>query len=188
MNKKIIIIITGVVVLLLLVTFLFLDNSTEDKIIPNEIGTFPEPTEPIDREVGLPLRMTVLAQNDLSFEVSDFIRNGETIEDPSNDNHYILAGDLGYCLPNGECPAAYGTDSFSVSYSSNDNYFTLVILSEPIAESRKNAESFLMSRLGIGEQEMCQLHYSFSAPYWVNEFYAGRELGFSFCPGSVSLE
>jgi len=45
-----------------------------------------------------------------------------------------------------------------------------------------------MSRLGIGEQEMCQLHYSFSAPYWVNEFYAGRELGFSFCPGSVSLE
>lgn len=188
MNIRIILISVGAIVFFLLLYTFFSNRSQSEETVVPEVTTFPELKGVLDSTTGLPARINLSAQNNLSFEVYNFPENGETIEDPSNEDYYVLAGDVGYCLPDGTCPIGYDTDSFSVSYNAVAEYFTLVILDEPIAVNRKRAEDFLMSRLGIGEQEMCQLHYSFSAPYWVNEFYAGRELGFSFCPGSVSLE
>jgi len=48
-------------------------------------------------------------------------------------------------------------------------------------------ERDLMAKLGITEDAMCQLNYMVSVPYWVNEYYAGESLGFSFCPGATQL-
>jgi len=187
--KKNILLIVGAIGLLLLIFLIFSKGGTSE-VEPEDIVTGTSSAAQRGTFQGEDINKSFLlhASNNLEFKTLDFLRNGETIGDPSNQGNYILAGSLGYCLPDGKCPSGFQTEDFSISYSQTDEFFTIVILNEPIAEVRKQAELFLKSRLGVGDAEMCQLRYSFSVPYWVNEFYTGRELGFSFCPGSVSLE
>ncbi len=119
--------------------------------------------------------------------VTDFIHNGETIADTVNPGLYVLAGDLGYCLADGSCPTAASTSDFKVSYNSKTNFFTIVLLKEPLGAVRLAAEQFVSSRLSIVGQQACGLHYSIGAPYWVNTLYDSKNLGFSFCPGATVL-
>lgn len=189
MNKKIIFI--GLAVVMVLLVFMLIVSLSETQDDTPHTGqdlVFPDAVDVPSRNSASSRTLEIATLSDLKFAVSNFVDNEETVKDPVNTGTYILAGSAGYCLSDGNCPSGFDTNNFSVSYSRNQDFFTLVVLTEPITDTRKEAESFLMSRLGIGEQDMCQLHYSFSAPYWVNEFYAGQELGFSFCPGSVSLE
>src|SRR5688572_4529375 len=55
---------------------------------------------PLTATIELPL------QNGDTVTVSDFIRNGVTIEDPANEGVYYLAGSSGVCNSDGTCPAA----------------------------------------------------------------------------------
>lgn len=119
--------------------------------------------------------------------VKDFIHNGETIADTVNPGSHVLAGTLGYCLADGTCPAGYPTTKFSVSYNAETHFFTVVLLEEPLGTTRLEAEQFLIDRLGVTTQTLCAVDYSVGTPYWVNEGYAGKNLGFSFCPGATKL-
>lgn len=117
----------------------------------------------------------------------DFLNNGETVADTQNQNNYYLAGPLGYCLPDGSCPSGASTTDFTITYNSKSSYFTIALRKEPLGSVRIEAEQFLLARLGITRQGMCNLNYYVGTTYWVNSIYDKGNLGFSFCPGATKL-
>lgn len=131
--------------------------------------------------------ISISGQNGSSFVTKDFIHNGETASDVVNPGNYYLAGSIGYCLADGRCPAGATTTDFNVSYDSNHSSFSILLLEEPLGQSRLHAETFLEEKLGLTEAQLCGLNYWLGTTYWVNEIYAGKNLGFSFCPGATQL-
>ena len=131
--------------------------------------------------------MTVAAQDGSQVTVLDFIHNGITILDKVNDGVYMLAGNLGYCLSDpGQCQAA-PADNFNVFYNSAPQSFNTVLTKEPIGQARLLMEQFLLSTLGITQSQLCSLKYRVGVTIYVNEQFAGENLGFSFCPGATPL-
>lgn len=113
-------------------------------------------------------------------EVNDFLKSPNTFEDPENPGSYYL----------GHQPPADGeqdTALFHIIYMKDGEYFNVVLNQEPIGESRRAAENYLMSALGISQQSMCNLMYTVSVPNHVNSQFSGTNLGFSFCPNAVPL-
>lgn len=76
---------------------------------------------------------------------------------------------------------------YNLTYFVEDSFFQVSLLAEPLSEVRTEAEMELRSRLNVTQEELCQLRTSVKTDIYTNEFYAGRELGFSFCPGAVQL-
>lgn len=68
-----------------------------------------------------------------------------------------------------------------------DGSFGVVLLAEPLGQSRLDAQSDLLQRLGISQDQACQLIYRVTVAPWVNAVYAGQNLGFTFCISSVRL-
>ena len=131
--------------------------------------------------------MMQLATQDGTTTTRDFIHDGVTIPDKTNTGGYLLAGNLGYCLSDPQrCQAAPATN-FSVYYNSAGQSFIITLTEEPIGKSRLAAEQFMMTTLGLNQQQMCDLNYLVGVTSHVNDQYAGKNLGFSFCPSATKL-
>jgi len=121
------------------------------------------------------LTMEVFDADGKSLQVNDVTKGEGVTEDAANPGIYYLAG------------ASPTEETYSISYISEDTSFTVSILSEPLGEIRLRAEKDLLVRLGISENDACRLRYEVLVPYSVNPLYAGKNLGFSFCPGAEIL-
>jgi hypothetical protein len=119
--------------------------------------------------------------------VPDFINNGVTVPQEGRPGIYHLAGSRGYCPPDSACPSGAPTTDFIVTYDSARQFFTIALTNEPLGTVRKEAEQFLLTTLGINEAQLCDLHYYLGTDIELNATFAGKNLGFSFCPGSVTL-
>ncbi len=151
--------------------------------------TEPAPPEPVAGEPFPTLRDDQIAlPTSLGEEVAanDFLNDGETKPDPANDGVYYLAGTIGYCADGLPCETVETAD-FTVKYDDNAKAFAVGIATEPIGEVRRRAEEFLAKKLGLTEDQMCALNYYVGTTYWVNETYAGVNLGWSYCPGATPL-
>jgi uncharacterized membrane protein YdfJ with MMPL/SSD domain len=122
--------------------------------------------------------MTVQSLTGQNIQVNDFLHDPATQKDPSNANSYYLSGL--FTLSNKNPP-------YSIEYVTSNQSFTIGLWTEPLKQTRQAAEQDLMSKLGITQQEMCQLRYYVSVPYSISPIYEGKNLGFSFCPGAVNL-
>lgn len=131
--------------------------------------------------------MSLTDQNGNPIVVNDFINNGITIQDMANPGRYLLAGNLGYCLANPEECQAGEARSYNIYFDSEMQSFVMVIIEEPIGEIRHEMEQLLLSTLGITEMQLCSLNYYVGVTSELNEQFAGKNLGFSFCPGAVVL-
>ncbi|MEA2701513.1 MAG: hypothetical protein QOE22_222 [Candidatus Parcubacteria bacterium] len=142
---------------------------------------FKEPAKEIQEEPG-DLFPSLISTSTPAFEAGkySFLEREDAKEDLYNPGYYHI----GY-------QPEYNPDSpgppYLITYTKETGYFNIVLLSEPIGETRRAAEQFLKARLGLSEDEMCSINYSLGAPVWVNSTFAGVELGFSFCPGAVPL-
>lgn len=119
--------------------------------------------------------------------VNNFLKNGVTVEDIENPGIYYLAGSVGYCLKDGTCPAGAAAENFIVAYDTSLQFFTISLTKEPLGTARADAEQFLIKTLGISQADLCNIKYFLSTTSSVNPFYAGTNLGFSFCPGATEL-
>lgn len=119
--------------------------------------------------------------------VNDFIHNGETAADVENAGSYLLAGSAGYCLADGTCPHGAASTDFAISYNAQTGVFTIALLKEPLGPVRTEAEQFLEARLGVYGEQLCELNYYLGTPASVNDTFAGKNLGFSFCRGATEL-
>lgn len=120
-------------------------------------------------------------------ETNDFIHNGTTVQDAENPGQYYLAGSIGYCTPDGVCPTGAPSDEYHIVYFSQDRYFVIALLQEPLGKARLDAEQFLQNTLGINKTAMCAMKYYLSTQADTNANYAGKNLLFSFCPGATPL-
>jgi hypothetical protein len=131
--------------------------------------------------------ITVTSQSGASVTSKDFLNNGMTIPDEVNKGKYLLAGNLGYCYSDPQKCQAAPANNFSVYYDSVQKSFLIDLTEEPIGQARLDMEQFMLSTLGLPQSEMCSLNYLVSVTRYVNSQFAGKNLGFSFCPGATVL-
>lgn len=118
--------------------------------------------------------------------VYDFIKNGVTVQDTANADRYLLAGKLEYCASNPRCQAA-PAENYLVYYNSGEQSFTIALTEEPLGQARFEVEQFMLKTLGIEKAQLCSVVYYVGVDSYTNEQYAGKNLGFSFCPGATQL-
>jgi hypothetical protein len=121
---------------------------------------------------------TVTARFGPPIVVHDFRLDLQTATSSTIPGHYFISGGLDPW----ETEAPYST-----FYVEKDQSFTVTLLQEPLAVTRKTAEANLMAKLNISQVDMCRLRYYISVPNDLNPIYAGKNLGFSFCPGATQL-
>ena len=110
-----------------------------------------------------------------------------TLADTANPSRYLLAGNLGYCINDpARCQAGSAT-TYNIVYDSSLDAFTVALLAEPLGATRAAAEAELAKVLGLSQSEMCRLNYYVGTTDAVSSFYAGKNLGFSFCRGTTKL-
>lgn len=76
---------------------------------------------------------------------------------------------------------------YVIFYVTSDDSFQIVLEEQPIGKVRRQAEAEFLSMTGLTESQACALRYQVVAPLSVDNTYGGSNLGFSFCPGSVTL-
>lgn len=140
----------------------------------------PAATSSAVRTVSLAVKGGTVAAN-------DFINNGTTIPDAANAGRYLLAGDLGFCPTDPQKCQAGPVVGFNIYYDSEHQSFNIALVVEPIGQTRLAMQQYLGTVLGLTEAQMCSLNYLASVPLSINEQYAGKNLGFSFCPGATPL-
>lgn len=96
------------------------------------------------------------------------------------------AGSTGYQLLGSE------SEAYHIVFIPADDFgsqatFIVSILQEPLGGNRKLAEEALRSLLSVSNAEMCALDVQVVVSVSFSEPYSGRNLGLSFCPGSVQL-
>ena len=112
------------------------------------------------------------------------LRDGSTISIPDftkDTQPEWASADAGYqVVGNEDAP-------YQVIYFPDGSGFLVSLLQEPLGQSRLDAETALRQKLRLTNDELCKLSSEVGTTISVNETYAGRELGLSFCPGSVKL-
>ena len=127
--------------------------------------------------------MTLPAVDKSSIVVKNFKNDASTVKDPVNDGLLYLGN---HTFNTSDSPANLQAPYY-MFYEDSSQSFTISLNQEPIYQTRLQAEQYLMQRLGIGQDQMCKLKYTISAPNFVSPLYAGVNLLFSFCTGAVKL-
>lgn len=135
----------------------------------------PTQSQPDSTKTG---SLVVVATIGSPIEVNNFKSDPQTVKDTNNAGYYYLSGGLN--PTNNDAP-------FSTFFLESDQSFNITLLAEPIDATRKTAEQELMKKLGITQNVMCRLNYWIGVPYEINPIYAGKNLGWSFCPGATQL-
>ncbi len=187
MIQKIIGIAAGVLLIGILVFIVFSNNATAPNPEPGNGGdpetTFPIGTGTSSTGTDDEKRIALTTQSGEIIRVRNFLEAPATVPDTSNLGYYFLGNTFSTTPESGVSSPAY-----VISYIAETQYFNITLLTEPLARARISAEGYLMTYLGISAEEMCKLSYMVSTPHYVNEYYTGSSLGFSFCSGSIPLE
>jgi hypothetical protein len=168
----------GIIILITIISFLLYSQSTQEINTGSGVGSeYPIESIVPDRQAdSFNLRTT-----NGSIEVKNFIFDERTYEDPINEGYY----QLGYFVDPRIDKAP--ESKYIIEFMSQTQYFAVVLLQEPIAAARIEAEMFLMDHLDITQAELCTIDYMVTVPSSVNLIHAGVDLRFSFCPGTVEL-
>lgn len=176
-NKKIIVSV-GIIISLVLLVLLgtkYIEKNSLSTITGGGV-TSPDqfPTGPT---------ITVTASDGDPLKIRNFLEDPSTTKDLVNKDFYYLGYHLNQGSPG---PSATDDPPYVISYISTTNFFNIVLLKNPIMVVRLEAEGDLQKRLGILPDQLCQLKYTISVPNRVNQFYAGLNLGFSFCSDGLA--
>ena len=129
-------------------------------------------------------RMVIAGREGTSFSIPDLTKDPGTAPEPYVATQYILAE---YCLSEEGCTNAEAGEGFRVVYEERDQSFDVLLLAEPLRETRAKAEQYLALKLELTPAQLCSLNISVGTINAINGFYAGEELGLSVCPGAVQL-
>lgn len=151
------------------------NQAIPDQTVEFEVGAFPSGTDTGNSNPET---------SDLFYTI---ITDPEVVEDVMNPGDYLVYGDPSYCLGETTCDTS-ASGAFTINLDSATNVLSIGLYEKPLALSRLQAEELLMSKFNLTAEEMCNLSYFVSTPYWVSEEHAGVDLKFSFCPGSVILK
>ncbi len=161
----------------------YLNGQTTGSNNSGSVTTTPPPSTTSTPTGGNPT--IPLATTDGGTVVANDITQDPAAGKYSSSGYYYL----GYHTPDSEATDTAATENppYLISYIGSSQYFIIELLEEPLADTRTQAEQYLMVHLGVSQTDMCRLKYMVSVPNSVNPIYAGTNLGFSFCPGAVQL-
>lgn len=167
-------------------------RSQSEETLPTSTGTFPNYTSTVGADgtgaqvepnggtaVTTGSGATYMSADGTTVEANDIKKDPEYVENPYNPGAFFLG--YHYDDETTEEPP------YVILYDEAAQFFNVTLLTEPIAETRRAAEQYLMQRLGVSQADLCRLKYMVTVPNKVNSFYAGESLGFSFCPGAIAL-
>lgn len=179
MNKNIVIIF-GILTVLLLVVLIFFTLSKNSEAPVNQGNNFPTTTPVVPAPTATTLMLSLSSGG--TVPVKNFLRDTETVTDATNKGYYYLGNHIPQdtSTPPPNLP-------YVIEYIESTQYFNISLLREPLADSRIQAEQYMLEHLGISKENMCKLKYTVSVPNFVNTTLAGGSLGFSFCPGAIKL-
>jgi hypothetical protein len=120
---------------------------------------------------------TILTYDKKELSVHDFTQDAGVVADPNIPGQYDIAGGV---TPTSSTP-------YQIFYQTTDDYFGITLYHEPLSASRAAAENELLRILGVSKEALCTLSYVVAVGPGVNDAYAGKNLGFSFCPGATKL-
>lgn len=148
-------------------------NSTDDIVQSDTVGF------PIAQNATAPVTSEENFQQPLNLPTNDFLTSPDTYQDPVNAGYYSLGNPINQ--------TATSTTPYLIMYIESTRFFTIELVQEPIGEARTQTELYLEQRLGLSPSDLCKLNYTLSVPVSVSQEYAGKNLGFSFCPGATVL-
>ena len=122
--------------------------------------------------VGFIITVVVIAQQQIAQEAGRIIVSGVNVKDPRSTK--LLENKQGDIVFN-------KTDGFEIVYLPKFEQFLISITASPFVENEQAAEDELLTRLGISEEEACQLNVIITTPQSVNPNEAGKNYGLSFC-------
>jgi hypothetical protein len=171
-----------IIIVSFLVGYLFLQNEPEH---PVSDGSSPSVTLPIATTVDTGAKETTLSLRTTGGEVitvRNFLEHDDVVTDPSNTGYVYLGNHPPFSETSlGEVP------SYTIGYTASTQYFNVVLNREPVGQSRREAEQYLVRALGVDGEQLCELNYMVSVPAYVNEHLSGQNLLFSECSSAVDL-
>lgn len=116
-----------------------------------------------------------------TIRVSDFLNDPDVAS--STDSSFFLSWS-----PGSEATSTVRDPAYEFYYLPESSFFIVVLLKEPIGETRRKATDDFKLKLGISDADLCTLNTEVNTPYYVNDFYAAKNLGFPGCSGSFKFE
>jgi hypothetical protein len=162
--------------------YLMVASGPTGRVDTNTDGTpYTDTTYPVTTNQPGGSTISIASKYGQPMTVRDFKSDPTVVKDVVNEGHYFVGGHFSPTEEGSVMPP------YAIEYIDETQYFSIVLLEEPLKETRLSAEKFLMERLGISKSQMCQLRYMVSVPVRVNPVYAGTDLLFSFCKGAATL-
>jgi len=183
MNSRHTLIIAASALLLLGVTALlwFLAISSPPTTIPPGFlpGTLPVSNSGSNMPISQPGGQTIIVGNmravrtlDGTIDVLDFTQDSDVAS--TSDESFLTWSS--------------NSAEYEVFYLPLDQSFSVVLLKEPIGEIRRKVADDMKNKLGVSSKDLCALIAEVTVPYFVNDFYSTKNLGFPGCPGAVKFE
>ncbi|MCA9364948.1 MAG: hypothetical protein KC736_03585 [Candidatus Moranbacteria bacterium] len=191
-----------VVVFLSVVVFYFFFRDEDEVVISDSPSSFDSFNDVSDGRFS---ESIVFLSNGISFNLSEFlsvadeemISNVESFQFIGRDGSMVLVSqnflidaervtDFDFFVvsePGRTMPAV--NPAYSITF--DDLGFAVVLLQEPLEDTRSLAVNDLVSRTGVDRQKLCNLPITVGVISTVNDDLAEQELGLGYCPGSVSL-
>ena len=116
--------------------------------------------------------LTLTARDGSRVVVPDFTASSQP-PSASAENGYQIAGSA--------------ASTFHILYFPRDSGILVSLYAEPLGQTRLAAESALKTALQLSDKQLCSLIVSVRTSSDVSPYYAGKELGLSFCLGATTL-
>ncbi len=171
MFKNILVIVAGILMLIVIVSYFL--RTTVDVSEPRAVD-FVDITSPVSS--GVPGEQTSLMILNKEGQLIT-ITNVKERADQVGTDAWVFAG--GFDVEN---------EPYALTFYESYNYFQISLEAEPLAEVRVVAEQAFLSALNLDKETACSLDVSVRTRAGVNEFFAGQELGLSFCPDAVLFQ
>lgn len=131
-----------------------------------------------------------------SISVRDFVSDADVVSVATTSRSGVEAApyySLG-SLPYGVAPSL-ATESlpssvnrgYEILYFPDSKVFSIFLYAEPIGATRLRMQQDLEQRLSVSAAQLCNLVSYVRVSPLANVFYAGKNIGFSGCPGAMTL-
>lgn len=164
---------TSLIIVIIIGPFLLFgtifDGSETEIAIDNfsDTGATAFPTPPPPPVSGNNTSLQIRDARGNIVQIDNFLNNPSVKEDTLNPGHFILAGSVGYCLASEVNCDSDEVEPYSISYSTNGDFFSVLINEAPIELYKAAAERDLQGLLGIPLNQMCNLNISMSVASWL---------------------
>ncbi|MCU0678423.1 MAG: hypothetical protein MUF19_02440 [Candidatus Pacebacteria bacterium] len=173
--KRSALIILGIFLVLLLLSNIFTSTDERDVEVDAIVNSLGMSNTGVAQRDNVGVTELPTLQGGDTVKARDFLSDADVVDWDGAGTYVLGAGQIDQ------------KNAYQLFYFEADKSINVVLLTEPFGNIRKVAESQLLERLGVSEKDACSMDIRVSVPGFASESLSGRDLGLSFCPGSLEL-